>query len=588
MKHNFLPITRKEITQRSWNNVDIVLITGDAYVDHPSFGTALIGRILEHHGYRVGIIAMPDWKDPDSVKIFGKPRLFFGVTSGNVDSMLARYTAFKRYRSDDPYVPGGKAGRKPERAVLVYCNLIKAVYKDVPIVIGGVEASMRRVAHYDYWSNKVRRSIVEDSRADILVYGMGEKAIVAIAARLKIPPNPPFLKGGRAIPPFFKGGLGGILTRLHGIPGTVVMSKGLPEGAKLLPSEEDVMAYKEAFVEFYRQFYRHQHQLLTQPAGKRYLVHNPPADISTAELDAVYDLPYTRQPHPLYRDPIPAFEMIRNSVTAHRGCVSGCSFCSLALHQGKKIVSRSPESVFREIKIIADQPNFKGLISDVGGPSANMYGFDCKHDWNCARVSCTFPSLCPNLRINIREWLKLLKQASKVAGVSKVTIGSGIRYDLFMCNPDHKRSLEELITNHISGQLKIAPEHTDPKVLRAMRKMPLFDLGKFVAMFRELTAKQGKEQYLLPYLMSCHPGSTFKDMQAVQKRIFSIFGFVPHQVQAFIPLPMTLSSVIYYTGIDPLSGEHFDVVRDMDKRRKQHQIFFEPVSRSENKRKRRH
>jgi uncharacterized radical SAM protein YgiQ len=315
--------------------------------------------------------------------------------------------------------------------------------------------------------------------------------------------------------------------------------------------------------------------LLAQPTGKRYLIHNPPAEISTEELDAIYDLPYMRKPHPIYKEPIPAFEMIRNSVTAHRGCVSGCSFCSLALHQGKKIISRSPESVLHEIEIITSQPDFKGHITDIGGPSANMYGFACKCDWDCARESCTFPALCPNLRIHTRKWLKLLKQASNIAGVSKVTIGSGIRYDLFMRDPDPRHLLQKLIASHISGQLKVAPEHTDPKVLRAMRKMPLFDLRKFVTLFREITAKQGKEQYPLPYLMSCHPGSDFHDMQVMQKEIFSIFGFVPHQVQAFIPLPMTLSSVIYYTGIDPLSGERFEVVRDMNKRRKQHQVFFE-------------
>jgi radical SAM superfamily enzyme YgiQ (UPF0313 family) len=598
MQQHFLPITKQELTEHGWDEVDIVLITGDAYVDHPSFGTAVIGRILEYHGYRVGIIAMPDWKDPDSLRVFGRPRLFFGVTSGNVDSMLARYTAFKRYRSNDPYVPGGKAGRKPERAVLVYCNLIKAAYKDVPIVIGGVEASMRRIAHYDYWSNKVRRSIIEDSRADILVYGMGEKTIVTIAERLPPPPNPPLKKGGteqrllekggKAISPFRKGGLGGTLIRLQGIHGTVVLSKELPERPHLLPAEEEVIASKETFVEFYRQFYRHQHQLLAQPTGKRYLVHNPPAEISTEELDAIYGLPYMRKPHPIYKEPIPAFEMIRNSVTAHRGCVSGCSFCSLSLHQGKKIISRSPESVLREIEVITAQPGFKGHITDIGGPSANMYGFDCNHDWDCGRESCTFPSLCPNLQIHTQKWLKLLKRASTIQGVSKVTIGSGIRYDILMRDSDYKRALEELIANHISGQLKIAPEHTDSKVLQAMRKTSLFDLKKFVALFRKLTAKQGKEQYPLPYLMSCHPGSDFNDVQTMQKKIFSIFGFVPHQVQAFIPLPMTLSSVIYYTGIDPLTGKRFEVVRDMNKRRKQHQSFFQSVSRPKNSRKRRH
>ena len=556
---DFLALSREEIVQRGWAEVDVVLVTGDAYVDHPAFGTAIIGRILEQRGYRVGIIAMPDWKDPNSISVFGKPRLFFGVTSGNVDSMLARYTAFKRYRSDDPYVPGGQAGRKPERALLAYCNLIKAKYKDVPIVIGGVEASMRRVAHYDFWSNRVRRSILEDSRADILVYGMGERAIRSIAERLKVPVGE--RKAGED-------------PRLHGIPGTVVMAGTAPEKAKMLPAEEDVLGEKECFLDFYRRFYRHQSQVLAQPSGKRYLLHYPQARIDSDELDAIYALPFCRKPHPLYKESIPAFEMIRHSVTAHRGCVSGCSFCSLGLHQGKNITSRSEKSVLNEVRQIAAEPDFKGRISDIGGPSANMYGFDCARDWNCGRESCLFPSLCPNLQINTSRWLRLLNKALGVKKVSKVTIGSGIRYDLLLKDPQHKRLLKEFLRKHVSGQLKIAPEHSDPKVLRAMRKSQLVSLGDFVMLFRELTRKGGKEQYPLPYLMSCHPGSTNKEMQAMKKEILSIFGFVPQQVQAFIPLPMTLSSVIYYTGADPLTGERFEVVRDMSERRKQHQIFF--------------
>ena len=548
--------------QRGWDAVDIVLISGDAYVDHPSFGAAVIGKVLEQQGYRVGIIAMPDWKDPESVTIFGKPRLFFGVTSGNVDSMLARYTAFKRYRSNDPYAPGGQAGRKPERAVLVYCNLIKAAYKDVPLVIGGVEASMRRMAHYDFWSNKVRRSIIADSRADILVYGMGEQAITIIAERLKIQAN------------------------LHGIPGTALLSAECPSEAYLLPPEEEVMASKETFVEFYRQLYRHQHRLLAQPTGKRYVLHYPPSEITPEALDAIYALPFVRKPHPSYSEAIPAFEMIRHSVTAHRGCVSGCSFCSLALHQGKRIVSRSPQSVLREVRTIAQDPGFKGHITDIGGPSANMYGLECQRDWNCTRESCLFPALCPNLKINASRWVNLLQQATQIRGVSLVTVGSGIRYDLLMRDPQAKKLLEILLASHISGQLKIAPEHTDPQVLRAMRKIPLVELQDFLDLFHHITRQQRKKRYLLPYLMSCHPGTTLENMQTMRQTIQTLFGFVPEQVQAFIPLPMTLSSVIYYTGIDPLTGEHFDVVYDMQERRKQHQEFTRSSSRKSVKKRR--
>jgi len=571
MLQKFLPLTLQDARDRGWNAVDIVLITGDAYVDHPSFGTAVIGRLLESQGYRVGIIAMPDWKDPTSVTIFGRPRLFFGVTSGNVDSMLARYTAFKRYRSDDPYVPGGKAGRKPERAVLVYCNLIKAAYKGVPIIIGGIEASMRRVAHYDFWGNKVRRSIIEDSRADVLVYGMGEQATIDIARRLRqridslaeIQSQPkPTLQHEEE-------------RSLSNIPGTVVLSQELPENAHLLPPEEDVLASKDTFGDFYRQFYHYQDKLLAQPTGKRYLLHAPQSIITSEELDRLYALPFQRQPHPVYPEPIPAFEMIKHSVTAHRGCVSGCSFCSLSLHQGKRIVSRSSKSILQEVVNIAKQPDFKGHITDIGGPSANMYGFDCRRTWNCRRESCLFPDLCPNLEIHTRQWLALLQQAARITHVKKVTVGSGIRYDLLMCDPDSTSILQNLIAHHISGQLKIAPEHTSAAVLRAMRKTPLVSLEQFVRTFRKFTRQHGKEQYPLPYLMSCHPGSGMQDMRNMYQEIQHTFKYIPKQVQAFIPLPMTLSSVIYYTGTDPLTGERFPVVHDMAKRRKQHDLFFQ-------------
>ncbi len=569
---NFLPVSLQEILARGWNELDVVLITGDAYIDHPAFGSAIIGRLLEYHGYRVGIIAMPDWSDPKSVTVLGKPRLFFGVTSGNVDSMVSRYTAFKRYRSDDPYVPGGKAGRKPERAVLTYCNLIKAAYKNVPIVIGGVEASMRRIAHYDFWSNKVRRSILEDSRADILVYGMGEQAIRTIAARVAASPL-----HQQGIDSEASGPKGGNDFRLDGISGTVILSKNQPAGAYVLPTEEEMLTSHKAFTACYSLFYRRQQDVLTQPTAKRYLVHYPSAPISSELLDAIYDLPFTRKPHPSYTENIPAFEMIRHSITAHRGCVSGCSFCSLGLHQGKKITRRSQASVIKEAKKIAASPGFKGHITDIGGPSANMYGFECRRDWNCGRESCVFPSLCPHLQMNVRRWLDLLQHVEHLDRVSNVTIGSGIRYDLLMRDPDYTWALQKLLTKHISGQLKIAPEHTDPTVLRAMRKLPLAPLQEFVTRFRELMAKQGREQYPLPYVMSCHPGSTQKEMQRMKHDILSIFQFVPHQVQAFIPLPMTLSAAIYYTGVDPLTGKEFEVVRDMNERRKQHQLFFTPV-----------
>ncbi|MBN2011431.1 YgiQ family radical SAM protein [candidate division KSB1 bacterium] len=547
----FLPISRADMQRRGWDELDIVLINGDAYVDHPAFGAAVIGRVLEHAGYRVGIISMPDWRNPDSVTVLGKPRLCFGVTAGNVDSMLAHYTAFLKKRHDDPYVPGGKTGGKPQRAVIVYCNLVKAKYKDVPIIIGGIEASMRRIAHYDYWSNRVRRSILLDSRADMLVHGMGEQAIVTAAQRLQTGAN------------------------LQGIPGTVCISATQPDGAVLLPVEEDVVASKKAFSECCRLFYRHQHELMVQPTGKRFLVHNPSPAISSAELDSIYELPYVRAPHPSYSEPVPAFDMIKYSVLAHRGCVSGCSFCSLSLHQGKRIVSRSKESVLREVALLAERTDFSGHITDIGGPSANMYGFQCKKNWRCKRESCTFPQLCPNLQFATESWLDLLERARQIRNVKRVTIGSGIRYDLFLRDPKGRKLLRKFIRNHISGQLKIAPEHTSPRVLRAMRKPPQFNLNEFVQLYREINQQEGKRQHLIPYLMSNHPGCEMREMQTMKQDIRREFGFVPDQVQSFIPLPMTLSSVMYYTGSDPLTGESFPIARDLRTKQKQHRIFFE-------------
>jgi uncharacterized radical SAM protein YgiQ len=546
----FLPVTREEMHGLGWDAVDIVLVTGDAYVDHPAFGSAVIARVLESRGYRVGIIAMPDWRDPQSIDVFGKPGLFFAVTAGAIDSMLARYTAFKKIRNDDPYAPGGFRSHKPERAVIIYCNLIKMLYKEVPIVIGGIEASMRRIAHYDFWDNKVRRSVIEDSRADILVYGMGESQTTEIADRIS---------SGKD---------------LSGIPGTVVMSKKAPENALSLPAEEEAIKNKNSFIELYKLFFINQHRTLYQETGKRFLIHNPAVMIDTQHLNAIYELPYKRRPHPLYKEKIPAFEMIKDSVVCHRGCVSGCSFCSLSLHQGRRIISRSKESVLREVEIIAKEKNFKGYITDIGGPSANMYGFKCLKEWKCKRESCTFPKLCANLKFTTKKWIDLLESASRVKGVKSVTVGSGIRYDILMKDPDHKAALKALVKSHISGQLKIAPESSSERVLRAMRKIPVFELKEFIRLFKDNNSRLGKKQYLIPYLMSCHPGSLYEDMKNTKEDILSLFGFVPEQVQMFIPLPMTLSSVMFYTGIDPLTGERFNTANDMSERRKQHGIFL--------------
>ncbi len=543
-----LPATREEIDSLGWNYVDVVIISGDAYVDHPSFGAAVIGRVLEHEGYRVAVLSRPDWRRPESVTLFGRPRLFFGVTAGNVDSTLSRYTAFNKVRNDDPYAPSGRGGMRPDRATIVYCNLIRTACKDIPVVIGGIEASMRRFAHYDFWDNRVRRSLLPDSRADLLVYGMGERAVVEIARRLE--------EG--------KG--------LSGIPGTVELRRNVPEGALLLPPEEEVMTDMNVYARYYRVFYTAQHRVLAMPSANRFVVQYPSLETSSEELDAVYGLPYSRRPHPSYGDEkIPAYEMIRDSITCHRGCVSGCAFCSLGLHQGKRIVARGRGSILKEAALLSAADSFKGRISDVGGPSANMYGVRCKKNWRCNRPSCVHPDLCGNLVIGTGRWMDLLAAVAAAPGIKKVTVGSGIRYDVFM--RDDPSLLGELARSHVSGQLKIAPEHTAPGVLESMRKTPVYPLEEFVVAYDRTRNTRGRDTYLLPYLMSCHPACGMDEMREMRGTVMKMFHFIPRQVQAFIPLPLTLSSAVYYTGVDPLTEKRVFVERGLPARRRQHQVL---------------
>ncbi len=547
-----IPITLDEVRALGWSSVDVVIVTGDALVDHPAFGAAVIARVLLKKGFKVAVIAQPDWRRPDSVTVFGRPGLFFGITSGNVDSMLARYTAFKKVRNDDPYSPEGIAGKRPPRAVIVYANLVKAVYKDVPIVLGGIEASMRRLAHYDFWDDAVRRSLILDARADALVYGMGEKAIEEIARRMAT---------------------GEWNDEPKKIPGTVEMSRTLPEGYVLLPEEEDVLSDKHAFLDMYRKLYRNADMPLAQPSHGRFVLQNPPMVMEPLKLEEIHRLPFSREVHPFYGTArIPAFEMIRSSVISHRGCVSGCSFCALALHQGRRIVARGADSIFEEIEIITHKPYFRGHITDIGGPSADMYAYACKAGWRCARESCLFPNVCPNLVHDDDSWVKLLGDAASKSGVTHVTVGSGVRFDLLA--QSDTALLEELVRHHVSGQLKIAPEHTDARVLRAMRKTPCAPLDEFVARYFSVAKKANVKRYLIPYLMSCHPGCGMREMGAMKKNIHAIFHFIPEQVQAFIPLPMTLSSVIYWTGKDPLSSEEFFVERSASGRKAQHRVFL--------------
>jgi len=544
-----LPTTKKEMQTLGWDQCDVILVSGDAYVDHPSFGAAVIGRVLEEQGFKVGIIAQPDWRSPADVMRLGRPRLFFGVTSGNIDSMLHHYTANKKLRHDDPYSPGGRHGLRPNRAVIVYSNLIRQSCKDAPIVLGGIEASLRRLAHYDYWDDAVRRSILFDAKADLLVFGMGERAVGRIAGLLNAE-----CKMQNA--------------ELQSIPGTAVICRsselpkfGASEYAEL-PSFEEVLSSKEAFNQAFAiassEANPHFGKRLLQKHGDRYLLVNPPAmPLDTEELDAVYSLPYQRQAHPSYKEPVPALETVKYSITSHRGCYGGCSFCTLYFHQGPVIQSRSPESIVNEIKLLAGDQNFKGVICDIGGPTANMYGTGCKADGRekfCRKPSCLAPQMCENLKPGQHPSVKLWHEAMKVQGVKNIFVASGVRYDLAL--HDHKY-LKELIQNHTGGHLKVAPEHCSAFVLKQMNKPGIGTFVEFLEIFRRLNRR---EQYLVPYLISSHPGCKYDDMLEL-KRFLKKNGLAVEQVQDFIPLPMTASAAMYHTGKNPYTGEELFVER---------------------------
>jgi uncharacterized radical SAM protein YgiQ len=545
----FLPVNQEEMKARGWDCCDVVLVTGDAYVDHPSFGTAVIGRVLESKGYRVGVIAQPDWRTPADIGRLGKPRLFFGVTSGNIDSMLHHYTANKKLRHNDPYSPGGRHGLRPNRAAIVYSNLIRQAYKDVPIVLGGIEASLRRLAHYDYWDDAVRRSILIDAKADMLVYGMGESAVSVISE---------LLNSGNRITD----------NELRGIPGTAAILKA-PEAGKLrgadvleVPSFEDVSTSKEkfnrAFVMAANEANPYSGKKLLQQHGDRYLLVNPPAQpLNQDELDAIYELPYQMAAHPQYQQPVPALETVKWSLVSHRGCYGGCSFCTLHFHQGPVIQSRSHRSLVRQAKQMALSKGFRGVISDVGGPTANMYGTGCKSDGrrkNCRRASCLSPDICSNLNTGQSSSTGLLRELAKIPQVKSVFVASGVRHDLALRDQDY---LKELVTRHTGGHLKVAPEHCSFHVLKQMNKPSIKAFEEFLTLFRRLSKR---EQYLVPYLISSHPGCSLDDMMQL-KRFLKRHGLAVEQVQDFIPLPMTASAAMYHTGINPYTGEELFVER---------------------------
>ncbi|MEW6432391.1 MAG: YgiQ family radical SAM protein [Myxococcota bacterium] len=553
----FLPTTRADLAARGWEEVDIVIVSGDAYVDHPAFGPPLIARFLEGRGFRVGLIPQPDWRSAEPFKALGKPRLFFGVSAGNMDSMLNRLTAQKKNRAEDQYSPGGRTGCRPDRATIVYAQRCREAFPDVPIVLGGIEASLRRIAHYDYWSDKVRRSILLDAKADLLVFGMGERPVWEIARRLRD---------------------GETVDQLRDVRGTAYLI-GRDELVKLeadparraadrkpvvLPSYEDVVADPRAFARM-----SHDFQLETNPGNARPLVQrhgdrgvylNPPAfplddgagaGPDSVPMDELYDLPFVRAPHPMYgKEGIPAFETVKHSVVLMRGCFGGCSFCSITEHEGRVIQSRSQESVLREIRAVRRMGDFRGTLTDLGGPTANMYRMRCRSDEiesKCRKLSCVHPGICENLVTDHGPLIELMRAARKEEGVKHVFIASGVRYDLAERSPDY---VNELAAHHTGGQLSVAPEHVSPRVLEKMKKPGIASYERFQQMFACASQEAGKEQYDIPYFISGHPGSTLEDMIELALWLKEN-GRRPRQVQDFIPTPMSMATCMYFTGIDP-------------------------------------
>lgn len=542
--NNFLPISKDDLLNRGIEQLDFIIITGDAYVDHPSFGTAIIGRVLEHEGFTVGIIPQPDWKDVNSFKILGKPKYAFLVNSGNIDSMVNHYTAAKKKRHDDLYSPGGKSGYRPDRALIVYANKLKEAFKDVPIILGGIEASLRRFAHYDYWSDKVRRSILLDSKADLLIYGMGEKTVVEIAN-------------------LFKYGMK--IEHMRNIRGTVYATNTLDEVSNFLevPSFEEVCESKKSYADAFKIQYFEQDSIngktLVQKHDNRFIVQNSPQyPLSPEEMDVVYNLPYARNYHPIYENQggIPAINEVKFSITSHRGCFGSCSFCALTFHQGRVIQNRSQESILKEAKLLTKLSDFKGYIHDVGGPTANFRHRACKKQetlGTCKNKLCLFPGPCKNLIIDHTEYLNMLRKIRELPGVKKVFIRSGIRYD-YLIHDKNTAFFEDLCKHHISGQLKVAPEHISPKVLKQMGKPNRDVYEKFVDKYFLINKKLNKKQYLVPYLMSSHPGSDLGAAIELAEYIKKM-GYTPEQVQDFYPTPGSLSTTMYYTGINPITNE---------------------------------
>lgn len=572
---DFLPTTKKEIELRGWTELDVILFSGDAYVDHPSFGAAVIGRILEAAGYKVAIVPQPDWHgDYRDFKKLGRPRLFFGISPGCMDSMVNKYTANRRLRSEDAYTPDGRHDMRPEYPTVVYSNILRQLYPDVPIVLGGIEASLRRLTHYDYWQDRLRPCLLCDAPADIISYGMGEKTILEIARCLN-----------DGLP----------LSSLHELPQVVYLARrneivdGISDHDIVLHSHEDCLKDKRKQAENFRHIEEQSNmmhaQRLIQAVGDKYAVVNPPyPPMTTEELDASFDLPYTRQPHPKYKDKrIPAYEMIKYSVNIHRGCFGGCAFCTISAHQGKFIACRSKQSILREVRQVMEMPGFKGYISDLGGPSANMYGMRGRNlnaCEKCKRPSCIHPQICPNLNTDHTALLDIYRSVDAIPGIKKSFIGSGVRYDLILHHSkdeeSNKAAMEyarELITKHVSGRLKVAPEHTSDNVLQLMRKPPFRQFDDFKHIFDRINREAHLNQQIIPYFISSHPGCREEDMAqlaVLTKRL----DFQLEQVQDFTPTPMTVSTETWYTGYDPYTLQEVYSAHSQKEKLAQRQYFF--------------
>ena len=561
-------MTRAEVDARGWDAVDVVLVSGDAYVDHASFAAAILGRWLEAHGLKVAILAQPDWHSCDAWKTFGRPRLCFAISAGNMDSMINHYTANRKLRSSDAFSPDGKIGCRPDRATLAYCQRAREAYKDVPIIAGGVEAGLRRIAHYDYWSDKVRRSILMDAKPDLLVYGMGERPLLEIVSRLDAGEPVREIRNVR-----------GTAYRLGASEAESVDDSDEP--TITLPDFDAVTSDKRQFAEMTRLAYLETNPFCGRRLVQRYgretvVVNRPSLPLSTEEMDRVYELPFTRLPHPSYgKQKIPALETVRHLVQVVRGCFGGCAFCSLAAHQGRVIQSRSQESVLEEIRRMAAEPSmrFTGTITDLGGPTANMYGLGCsdpEQGQKCRRTSCLFPKVCKNLATDHRAVLELMRAVRELPEVKHVLIASGIRTDLAVCSPEY---IDTLATHHVGGHLSVAPEHVDPDVLRLMHKPTIGQFEQFAQRFNKASEKAGKRQYLIPYLIAGHPGSDLHSMIRVAQ-FLKRGGYRVQQVQEFLPAPFDLSTCIYYTGIDPISGKEVHVARGERERRMQKALLL--------------